>query len=216
MNKIMKKAIFTILCLWACLPMLAATGASSGSADVLFVSNQVQEFQALVGQFVGRTGLVRFADAEIPPDPNTPVVRANGMVAEWITDGIINDDYSLSLEGADSFNFTARITRVSLTSNECTVQITYSPRTVGTHTATLWAYCANAGVPVVKIPLRGEAPGVLGDLNGDGTIGLTDVTVMISKLLNSVEDTTECDMDGDGDFNISDVTFLVSKLLNSN
>ena len=204
----MKKMIFTLVCLCVCLPMVAAVGPSTGSYDVLFVNNQTQEFEALVGQMAKRTGLVRFPDAEIPPNPDLPVVM-------FSVSGVGNDfnDYWISLEGADKSQFIAMITSRSMTSNECTVMVTYCPRTVGTHSATLWVNCSNAGVPVVKIPLVGEATGELGDLNGDGLITIADVTDLIHSLLLGEDNSGVSDINCDGKVSISDVTTLIHRVL---
>ena len=204
----MKKMIFTFLCLCVCLPMVAAVGPSVGNYDVLFVNNQTQEFEALVGRMAVRTGLVHFPDAEIPPDPNQPVAVLSAS-------GVGNDfnDYWITLEGADKSQFRAMITSRSLTSNQCTVKVIYCPSAMGTHTATLWVNCSNAGVPVVKVPLVGESTGVLGDLNADGQITIFDVTNLIHSLLVGDNYSELGDINCDGKFSISDVTTLIHRVL---
>ena len=200
----MKKIIFSLICFCACLPLLGALP-NPGDYNVLFVNKQTQEFTGLVGQVVSRTGLVRFADAEIPPDPNSPVDRALGDISPSV--------YSLVIEGADASQFTANIVWQSYTSNQCTVMLCYLPQTLGAHSATLRVYCTNAGVPMVSIPLRGEATGVLGDLTGDGLLNIQDVTSMINLLLIGQKNFSACDFNGDGQFSISDVTALINRLL---
>ena len=58
-----------------------------------------------------------------------------------------------------------------------------------------------------------------GDVNHDGIINVTDVTLLISRVLNDANDAV-CDicadMNDDGVINITDVTMLISKVLNSN
>ena len=212
----MKKITLLFICLCACLSLAAAEGTSTGS-EVLFVNNQPQEFTALVGQMVKRTGLVRFADAEIPPDPNPPVVRVSRIEMVTLEPGFGNsENYWLTLEGADCNQFTARIMTISLISNQCTVAVTYAPHALGTHTATLKVNCPNAGVPLVTIPLRGEATGVLGDLDGDGLIDVGDVTGLVGRLLSGDSDTSNSDIDGDGQFNVGDITLIIRKLLSGN
>jgi len=200
----MKKMIFTMLSLMVCVTMVAAV---IDEPDVTFVNNSTEEFTGLVGQLVTRTGLVRFADAEIPPDPNHPVVRGAGN--GWTEP----KTYSLEIQGDDASHFSAIIVRRSQVSNECTVRVTYRPRALGSHHATLYVYCPNAGVPTVKIPLLGEATGVLGDLNGDGLLGIGDVTGMINLLLIGKKDIHSSDLNGDGELNITDVTTLINRLL---
>lgn len=62
------------------------------------------------------------------------------------------------------------------------------------------------------------APGKLGDVNGDGQVNITDVTALISAVLNDAYDdiiTANADLTGEGDINISDITALISMVLNS-
>ena len=202
-NRKMKKIIFSLICICACLPYAGAV-VNNGDYDVQFVNNNTEEFTGLVGQIVTRTGLVRFADAEIPPDPNQPVDRFGGFEPRT---------YTLEIQNDESNSFSAWIVWRSSTSNECTVTVTYHPNALGTHNATLWLHCSSAGVPTVKIPLRGEATGTLGDLNGDGLINIGDVAGMINLLLLGDKDSQAGDMNGDGRFSISDVTELIYRLL---
>lgn len=176
----------------------------------MFVNNRAENFTAFAGGFSRRTGVVRFADAEIPPTPGTdPVLRAVHV------DYIVPDYYSISVEGADASQFGARIVRGSFLTNICTVEITYVPRCIGTHSATLKLYCSRAGVPQVTIPLRGEAAEVLGDLNGDGVLGVGDVTGFINLMLSNGEIPSRVDLDSNGSIDISDITILVNRLLNA-
>ena len=55
-----------------------------------------------------------------------------------------------------------------------------------------------------------------GDVNGDGTVNITDVTLLISAVLSSdysaiIEQAA--DMNGDGAVNITDVTLLISSVM---
>ena len=58
-----------------------------------------------------------------------------------------------------------------------------------------------------------------GDVNHDGVINVTDVTMLISRVLNDSSDVV-CDicadMNGDGVINVTDVTLLIAKVLNNN
>ena len=64
-----------------------------------------------------------------------------------------------------------------------------------------------------------EEPEVVpGDVNGDGVVNISDVTVLIDYLLNDpaaviVEEAS--DLNGDGEINISDVTILIDNLLHA-
>ena len=182
--------------------------------DYNFVNNRAEEFTASVGQIVTRTGIIRFADAEIPPDPDQPVVRSGGGNVN--ASGLVNTNcYSFEITGADSDQFSARMVSTSDVKNECTMVINYAPRSIGSHTATLKAYCSKAGVPLFTIPLRGEATSVLGDLNGDGKVSVSDVISMINLLLTLEEGPSISDVNCDGVFNIADVSLIIGRVLES-
>ena len=58
-----------------------------------------------------------------------------------------------------------------------------------------------------------------GDLDGDGRVGITDVTELIDLLLNgnvNIADYPSADVDGDGRIGITDVTELIDYLLSGN
>ena len=56
-----------------------------------------------------------------------------------------------------------------------------------------------------------------GDVNGDGSVDISDVTALISLVLNgnsTAASNPEADLTGDGEVNIGDVTTLISIVLN--
>ena len=58
----------------------------------------------------------------------------------------------------------------------------------------------------------------LGDVNGDGLVNITDVTLLINYVLNdgTVEIVEEAaNMNGDEGINITDVTLLINEVMNS-
>lgn len=59
---------------------------------------------------------------------------------------------------------------------------------------------------------------ILGDVNDDGQVNISDVTLLISYVLNEQGDINlnAADVTGEGDINISDVTILISMVLNGN
>ena len=151
--------------------------------DNRFYDHSTEQFVATVGQFAMRSGYIHFADASIPPDPNTPVDRALGGDTDFDFD-FGSDVYSVSIDGDDSSMFTAMIVSVSASENGCTVRITYRPTTVGTHTARLVATCSNAGSPVTYVNLCGQGIARPGDIDGDGRLGISDVSTLIDMLLS--------------------------------
>ena len=59
-----------------------------------------------------------------------------------------------------------------------------------------------------------EEGGLIGDVNGDGAVNVTDVTTLVNMILNVIpKDLERGDIDGNGAINVSDVTALVNLLL---
>ena len=59
---------------------------------------------------------------------------------------------------------------------------------------------------------------VLGDLNDDGLVTVTDATIFVNALLNGTEaglPSANADLNGDGFINITDAIELINILLNS-
>ena len=55
---------------------------------------------------------------------------------------------------------------------------------------------------------------LVGDINGDGVVNVSDVTALVNHILNEDNSNAEiCDINGDGVVNVSDVTDLVSLML---
>ena len=64
-------------------------------------------------------------------------------------------------------------------------------------------------------PSRGMASDVVGDVNNDGNVNLSDVTLLISKVLKG-DTRWDWDLNCDGQVNIADVTALISCVLCGN
>lgn len=68
----------------------------------------------------------------------------------------------------------------------------------------------------LKLTVRGFS-GMIGDVNGDGTITVTDVTLLVNYILNNSEDNfiiENADVNGDGEITVTDVMALVDIILN--
>ena len=80
---------------------------------------------------------------------------------------------------------------------------------------TLLTYKNYNGLAIYKIG-KGVSGGTTtkGDINGDGTINVTDVTALVNKILGSASySDSVCDINGDGTVNVTDVTTLVNMIL---
>ena len=56
----------------------------------------------------------------------------------------------------------------------------------------------------------------LGDVNGDGTVNVSDVTALINTILGIAHyEAKACDLNGDQVVNVTDVTHLISLILGS-
>ncbi|MGM9868315.1 MAG: M6 family metalloprotease domain-containing protein [Sodaliphilus sp.] len=53
---------------------------------------------------------------------------------------------------------------------------------------------------------------IVGDINADGKVDVSDVTALVNAILNSITDSV-CDVNADGEVNVSDVTALVNIIL---
>ena len=75
----------------------------------------------------------------------------------------------------------------------------------------LIAFCAM----MLSWPLDTSASNIAGDVDGDGKVGISDITTIIDCLLSSYETAADmvCDVDGDGFVTISDVTALIDLLM---
>ena len=87
----------------------------------------------------------------------------------------------------------------------------------GTYYLALHDMATNASTIAVTYR-RPDMPGC-GDLNGDGGINISDVSLMVDCILNNTtqaRDIWNADLNGDGQINISDVTWLVNLILQGN
>ena len=71
-------------------------------------------------------------------------------------------------------------------------------------------------IPYEGYVIPGDEQYPLGDMNFDGIVNVTDVTILINSLLNNQTDNPieNADMNNDGVTNITDVTLLIAQVLN--
>jgi len=68
---------------------------------------------------------------------------------------------------------------------------------------------------VMALPLQVQAMGKRGDVNGDGEVNVTDVTLLISHVMggSAYIDMENADVNRDGDINITDITMLIAHVM---
>lgn len=88
----------------------------------------------------------------------------------------------------------------------------------GTGTGTLSKYqIPSSGTYSYKLrftPLTDIKTAVPGDVNGDGTVDVSDVTSLVAMILDSTKETSAGDVNGDGSIDVADITRLVAIILN--
>ena len=90
-------------------------------------------------------------------------------------------------------------------------EITFHNVTAGSHVATVQAEYASG---LSEIATRNFSVDLVGDLNADGIINVSDVTALINHILGSESySETIADINADGTINVTDVTTLTNYLL---
>ena len=86
----------------------------------------------------------------------------------------------------------------------------------GEQVATIFTFKAYNGMAVYEMGknLSPDVPGILGDVNSDGVVNVSDVTALVNRILGDpTYSDTVCDINADGVVNVSDVTALVNLIL---
>lgn len=158
-------------------------------------------FFATVGQMTTSTEVLRWADAEVPHDPNTPVVRTPGQSTTFgkvpDLDGLSN--YSFELSGDGCFGY--YVVKASDIVKTSSVKIVYHPTNEGPHQATLTCSCPGSSTIVIT-------------LEGRANPCIADVTSLIDLLLGDDDMPNASDMNADGMVSIADVTFMIDRIIN--
>ena len=97
----------------------------------------------------------------------------------------------------------------------------YNPNTANNNPL-FSCYAENSSIqdPVYIYKVKANEPqGMIGDVNNDGVVNITDVTLLISATMNENYDsinTDNADLNGDGAINITDVTLLIAAAMSAN
>ncbi|MDO4512161.1 MAG: dockerin type I domain-containing protein, partial [Bacteroidales bacterium] len=84
---------------------------------------------------------------------------------------------------------------------------------VGMGTAIITATTVSGGLTAeMRLTVNGAA--LLGDVNGDGEVNVTDVTALVNHILGTTQyPTAQADINADGEVNVTDVTALINIIL---
>ena len=146
--------------------------------------------------------------------PGTSVITTFKARGESSSSGIY-DACTFKVDGNQVFSFGSNLGNYWTTNN--------STLEVGTHTLT-WTYSKDSSVDpdgdffAIRQVYLDIPTSMLGDVNGDGRVDVSDVTALISKVLgNEVSpfNAANADMNGDNRLDVSDVTALIAMVLNS-
>ena len=96
----------------------------------------------------------------------------------------------------------------------------YNPNTANNNPL-FSCYAENSTIqdPVYIYKVKAEPQGMIGDVNNDGVVNITDVTLLISATMNESYgsiNTDNADLNGDGVINITDVTLLIAAAMSAN
>jgi len=85
----------------------------------------------------------------------------------------------------------------------------------GTHTVTAQAFdpsgnTGNSTGASVTVSNAGGGTGKIGDVNGDGQVNLTDVSIAISHWKKTGQTKSQGDVNGDGQVNLTDISIIVA------
>ena len=144
---------------------------------------------------------------------NEEAVTTTSFRADWhhMTDPKYVASYTLEVSGATSRTITG-IDDKTYTVEDLTAG-TYSYKVKAVYTDGTESAWSN----VEQVTLQGDTPAFdRGDVNRDGVVNITDVTILINKLLTHQDYDVQADCNQDGAMTITDVTALINYLLSKN
>ena len=191
-----------------------------------------------------RPVLLRCKSASVSGNKVIPVEGiANCTTMPIVNDLLMGDYFSNFVNHADLLDYTISTVYIPNQAMPATEdqlalgvdasgKLGFFPQPDGTYMAANSAWLSLAlleedmeGLKAVYLDVPSVEPEVvLGDLDGDGELSISDVTTLISYVLNAIHndgskdltvDRSAADLNGDGMVNIADVTLLISTVLHS-
>ncbi len=219
---------------WTLLKELALTHEFTQYTYSLDVADNVRfKFQQTVGARVNIDDIAIYAPVQEEPEPKIyfgsaidTVTAVRGSMSTISEVTVITEDNDQPVVVTVDDNFELSRDQQSW-AQELTLDAsgeTFYVRLLSTAEEGLYesVITATAGTATAYADIEGEvtAPNIIiGDINMDGLVNISDVTILIDFLLgNEVSpfDSQAADMNPDGDINISDVTMLIDYLLGNN
>ncbi|MBQ4137926.1 MAG: dockerin type I repeat-containing protein, partial [Muribaculaceae bacterium] len=107
---------------------------------------------------------------------------------------------------------------VSIPANgRTTSYFTFENLDPGMYRARAYSYWTSGGFRLIGASKDYLVGDIKGDVNGDGSVNVTDVTALVNMILGVIpKDIARGDIDGNGTVNVSDVTALVNIILGIN
>ena len=137
-------------------------------------------------------------------DDNGPEVDVTGIPTNWVKEAILTITATDGQSGLDSV--TVRGEKIALTNGKGTYKVSKK----GAYNIVAIDNLGNKTIEIVTV----DKIGVLGDVNGDGVVGLVDVLKVRRYISNSTkwsltdEEKTKADVNKDGKINLTDVLKL--------
>ena len=162
----------------------------------------------------GTAAFTKVAPVMLPADEQ--FITANSFRADWTDETPAAGVTSYTLEYATSGNSQVvdGITNKNYLLEDLIAGATYTYKVKALYidgTESQWS-----NTQQVTLPQQGPAYEI-GDVNHDGDVNISDVTLLIDSLLGGGEIFTDCaDINADGEIGIADVTALIDMLLSGN
>ncbi len=103
------------------------------------------------------------------------------------------------------------------------LQVTYKPTSLGEHKAKILfsggGMTGSVGIQLRATGVESTTPELIGDVNGDGIVDVSDVNIIINVMLGketSIELQATCDINEDNEVDVSDVNDAINILLGKN
>lgn len=160
----------------------------------------------------------RWTKAQYSPttvDSSPPTVTINTPAAGATVSGTI----SVVVNATDNVGIgrvevlVDNVLKSTLQASPYTATIDTRPLTNGSHTITVKGYDVNnlSTTKSITVTVANQQSTVIADFNGDGKVGIVDLSILLSNYGKTVTKNTSGDCNGDSQVNIQDLSVLLSR-----